>query len=369
MTPRRVLHVAQPTEAGVARVVEQYAVAQQADGSTVSVAGPEGPLAVSLRAAGIAHHRWDATRQPGPAVLGETRALARIIAEVDPDVVHLHSAKAGLAGRLAVRGRRHTVFQPHAWSFEAVTGPTHHGAVVWERYAARWADVLLFVSEAERDAGVRHGIRGHAVVLPNSVDPWVWRPRDGHLARTELGLPPDVPIAVCVGRLSEQKGQHDLLDVWTAVVGLVPDALLVLVGDGPDAPDLLARAPQSVRLTGATSDVSTWYAAADIVVMPSRWEAMAMVPLEAEASARVVVATGVAGVAESLSPNSIIVAPGDASAMTSALVRLLSDPAGARARGWAAREHVACRTRVDVAVELERTYRQATRLPASSGAG
>ena len=73
--------------------------------------------------------------------VGETQRLRRLISQVDPDVVHLHSAKAGLAGRLAVRGTRPTLFQPHGWSWLAARGATARGALAWERLAARWTDV------------------------------------------------------------------------------------------------------------------------------------------------------------------------------------------------------------------------------------
>ncbi|MCF2435668.1 glycosyltransferase [Streptomyces thinghirensis] len=80
---------------------------------------------------------WPATRSPGPALVSEVRRLARVIEDVRPDLVHAHSAKAGLAARLAVRGRVPTVFQPHAWSFEAVGGAGAALALGWERWGVR----------------------------------------------------------------------------------------------------------------------------------------------------------------------------------------------------------------------------------------
>ncbi|OMQ15223.1 glycosyl transferase, partial [Modestobacter sp. VKM Ac-2676] len=68
----------------------------------------------------------------------ETLTLRRVVRAADPELVHLHSAKAGLAGRLAVQGSRRTVFQPHAWSFEAVTGGVAEASRRWERAAQRW---------------------------------------------------------------------------------------------------------------------------------------------------------------------------------------------------------------------------------------
>ena len=80
-------------------------------------------------ALGVKPIDWEAVQAPGVRVPGETRRLARIVDEVDPNIVHLHSSKAGLAGRLAVRGRRPTVFQPNGWSFEATDGLERRGAL------------------------------------------------------------------------------------------------------------------------------------------------------------------------------------------------------------------------------------------------
>ncbi|MCZ9339229.1 glycosyltransferase, partial [Streptomyces sp. TRM76130] len=96
--------------------------AQLAAGLEVVAACPDGPLAAALGALGADVRHWPATRAPGASLGAEVRRVARTVAEVRPDLVHAHSAKAGLAGRLAVRGRIPTVFQPHAWSFEAVGG-------------------------------------------------------------------------------------------------------------------------------------------------------------------------------------------------------------------------------------------------------
>ena len=110
---------------------------------------------------------------------------------------------------------------------------------------------------------------------------------------------------LCVGELSVQKGQQDLLTDWPAVRVQVPEAQLILVGDGPDrqALERLAEGVEGVMFAGARTDVPLWMAAADVVVVPSRWEGMALVPLEAMASARSVVATDVNGMMDSVPPD------------------------------------------------------------------
>ncbi|MEU5179944.1 glycosyltransferase family 4 protein [Streptomyces longwoodensis] len=342
----RVLHLTQPVDGGVARVVTDLVRAQLAAGLRVAVACPGGPLAGDLAALGADVRRWEATRAPGPALWGEVRRLARVVDEVRPDLVHAHSAKAGLAGRLAVRGRIPTVFQPHAWSFEAVGGTTAALARAWERFGARWTHRLVCVSEAERTTGLRAGIAAvETVVVPNGIDPGRFRPAPAAAVRAALlpELAPDVPLVVCVGRLCRQKGQDVLLDAWEQVLRRVPDARLVLVGDGPDGDALRARAPGPVRFAGAVADPVPWYQAADLVVLPSRWEGMALAPLEAMACGRPVVATDVDGARESLPADlatPCLVPPERTAELAGAVAGLLLDAPLRASLGSRGRRHV-----------------------------
>ncbi|MEV7289552.1 glycosyltransferase [Streptomyces sp. NPDC093252] len=325
----RVLHLTQPVDGGVARVVAELTRAQLAAGWEVVVACPEGALAREVTALGAGLHLWRATRAPGRSLPGEVRGAVRVIDTVRPDVVHAHSAKAGLAGRLAVRGRIPTVFQPHAWSFEAVGGVTAALALRWERFGARWAARTLCVSGAERDTGAAAGITARWSVVPNGVDTDRFSPAPAPVSRAALlpGLGPDTPLVVCVGRLCRQKGQDDLLTAWETVRRRVPGARLALVGDGPDRARLAARGGQ-VLFTGAVADPVPWYRAADLVVLPSRWEGMALAPLEAMACGRPVVVTDVDGAREALPPAlaaHALVPPGDPAALARALTALLAD--------------------------------------------
>lgn len=157
------------------------------------------------------------------------------------------------------------------------------------------------------------------------------------------GVGPHAPLVVCVGRLCRQKGQDVLLSAWESVLARVPGARLVLVGDGPDRARLTARAPASVLFTGTVADAAPWYRAADLVVLPSRWEGMALAPLEAMACGRPVVVTDVDGAREGLPPALVphcVVPPEDPAALADAAAALLLDAPLRASLGRRGRAHV-----------------------------
>ena len=197
-------------------------------------------------------------------------------------------------------------------------------AAAWERRAARRTDLIVCVSEGERATGQRAGIRGHCVVVHNGVDLTVFTPasdQDRTEARRKLGLP-DVPITVCVGRLSPAKGQDILLRAWPAVRERVPTAVLYLVGAFEER-----DAAEGVEFVGHQESVTEWLAAADVVASPSRWEAMSLALLEAMARGRSVVASDVGGNREAMGAGSgAIVPPEEPRPLADAIVARLLDP-------------------------------------------
>jgi glycosyltransferase involved in cell wall biosynthesis len=287
--------------------------------------------------------------------VAEALRLRALVERVMPDVVHLHASKAGLAGRLGLHRRTPVVFQPHGWSWLAAGGALRAASLAWERAAAGRADVLLCVGDAEAEQGRAHGVRGRYAVVRNGVDLETFRPAgDGARAqaRARLRLPATAPLAVCVGRVTRQKGQDVLLAAWPAVRRQCPSAHLVLVGDGDLLPGLRATAPPGVTFAGAVGDVRPWLAAADVVVLPSRWEGLSLTVLEAFAVGRGVVVSDVAGLAEVVTPDvGARVPSGDPAALAAAVARRLLSWQTVRDEGAAAARHAA---RFDVRLTFER---------------
>jgi glycosyltransferase involved in cell wall biosynthesis len=205
--------------------------------------------------------------------------------------------------------------------------------------AGRWTTTLVCVSGREAADADTAGITADRRVVPNAVDLRrfeVADETDRRRARARLGLG-QAPLAVCVGRLGRQKGQDVLVDAWPVVRAAVPDAELALVGDGPARAALARTAGAGVSFVGERSDVAVWLAASDVVVLPSRWEGMSYVMLEAMATGRSVVASDVGGAGEAIAGGpqraGALVPPNDPGALTTAVVERLSDPELAAAEG------------------------------------
>lgn len=344
----RVLHVSQTGEGGVAYLVADHLRWQVEQGWDVVFAGPPGKLADLAAAAGVEVVDWRAHRSPHRSVAPEARALNRILRAHRPDLVHLHSSKAGLVGRLAIRGRIPTLFMPHAWSFFHARGLLRSAAVGWERYAARWCDRIVATSEAERRTGLDVGIQARWQVVSTAIDVGKAAQLSREEARELLQVAPETPLAVCVGRLCEQKGQDVLLHAWRQVRPAVSGAELALVGDGPEGQRLREQAAglQGLRWVGWSErdTVLTWVRAADLVVAPSRWDSHSLAILEAVALGRPVVATDVDGAREAVGDSGRIVPVGQVEPLASAVLDLLSDPECAREAGRAAAEVAAGRS-------------------------
>jgi glycosyltransferase involved in cell wall biosynthesis len=210
----------------------------------------------------------------------------------DYDIVHAHSSKAGAVARVAARlsgkcAQQKLIFIPHGWSW-SVGGPLAGGYRVFERYMATSCARIIAVSEREFDAGRRVlGPDTSLQVIENSVDTRRWHP-DGPAATRA-----DAPLVVCVGRLTMQKGQDRLIRALAEMS--TGDVRLRLVGDG-ECRGMLERlavelgVEDRIEFLGA-GDPSPHYRAADVVAVPSRWEGLSLVLLEAMASGSAIVAT------------------------------------------------------------------------------
>ena len=230
------------------------------------------------------------------------RTLEGLLRSVRPDVVHTHSSKAGVLGRAAsIRtgiGRR--VHTPHtmAFLFRDMFGPVRRRVFFeLERRLCARTERVIAVSESEgrtvRESGVIDP--GRVRVIPNGVEVSSGTKRVP-LDLAALGLDPSRPCAAVIGLLNVAKGQDLAIDA----LGACPELQLLLVGHGEEREALEARAARRGvagrgRLLGFRSDVAEILASVELLLLPSRWEGMPYVVLEAMACGVPVVATPVDG--------------------------------------------------------------------------
>ena len=213
--------------------------------------------------------------------------------------------------------------------------PDHRLPRLLIQWAARQAQASVGVSAAlvarMRELAIDPA-RLH--LMRNGVDAQRFQPRPAAQVRSELGLTGS-PVLLTVGNLHEHKGQRLVLEAFAQLLGSHPQARLVLVGDGPDAPLLRARAAAlqvagQVHFAGQVpqAELARWYSAADVLVLASSREGWPNVLLEAMACGTPVVATAVGGIPEVVQGNQVgrLVAVRDAGALVAAVRDLLAAP-------------------------------------------
>jgi glycosyltransferase involved in cell wall biosynthesis len=257
-------------------------------------------------------------------------------------IVHTHSSKAGLLGRLAASWAKvplvvHTV---HGWPFHEQQHPLARFLyITLERWAARRTTVLVAVSAATRDTGLKFNIglpEQYAIIYPGS-DLTAFKP--GTLAqrkavRREFGFGPEAPLVGMVANLKPQKAPLDFIKAAGEVYKQHPETRFLLVGDGPlkarvKAENIAQGLGRALVLTGWRQDVARIMGALDLLAHSSLWEGLPCVFAQALAAGVPAVVTAVAGAGEIIKPgkNGVLVTPGKPAELAQALRRLLEKPA------------------------------------------
>ena len=303
------------------------------------------------------------------------RNLAMAGAAESPDIVHCHTWYAHLAGCLArpLTGARLVLtthsLEPHRpWKVEQL-GTAYHATTWVERTAYANADGVVAVSEAMKaDVQALYGVAPERVrVIHNGIDPDEYRPREAPATLRRLGVNPDVPFVLFVGRITRQKG---ILYLVRAIRHLPAGSQVVLCAGAPDTEAIaveMAVAVDEARrdATGDVvwiaemlpkEDVIALYSHAAVFVCPSVYEPFGIINLEAMACETPVVASAVGGIPEIVEPGVTgtlvaLEAEGSGSAeprdpeaisraLAAAIADLLGDDARREAMGKAARARV-----------------------------
>jgi glycosyltransferase involved in cell wall biosynthesis len=336
---RRIVEVLATSAGGVGSHVRTIVPAIRAAGATVRVCGaPATEQLFGFTATGADFRPVGISTGLAPLADGRAVVQLRQAAE-DAELLHAHGLRAGLVAALARRvsgdRTRPLVLTLHN-ALQESSGPKQRLLRAIEGTTIRAADLVLAVSGDLADNARRLGARDVRVVpaLAPALPP-AERSRDE--VRGELGLDAGRPLVVAVGRLHPQKGYDVLLDAvarWEAGERLRPAPLVAIAGDGPLEDRLAARIREQrlpVLLLGRRSDVADLLGAADLCVLPSRWEGSPFTGQEALRSGTPLVATRAGGMPDLFGDAASFVPVGDAGALADAVVEVLTDPGRAAA--------------------------------------
>lgn len=301
------------------------------------------------------------------------QALRELLGSLQPQVVHTHSSKAGILGRVAARDVAvpiivHTI---HGMSFNR----TQVRPVRWlyanlERYCADFTDRLISVAEAMTSQAVAAGIAGpeRFVTIYSGMELWRFEPRlyDRQEVRRQLGLPAEAVVVATVARLSAKKGYEQLMPVMARVAGRDEQVHFVWIGDGPKRQEYEEQLGQlglreRVRLVGLVMPerIAGLLLAADMLVHSSQWEGLPRAAVQALLMERPVVCFDIDGAPEVVrhGQTGLLVPLNDLGGLTASILELAGDPDRRRRYGRAGRQ--LCLERFDhrhMVDQIERVY-------------
>lgn len=299
------------------------------------------PMAEPISRLGVPVRTLAVTRLLRPDAYSQ---VSHAVDAAKPDVIHAQLEFATILGGVAARRRRipmistlHTIGKPDPHTRAALRFRLEAWAL------RRSADRVVAVSEfARREYIADLGLSpGRVVTIHNGIDVERFRPRPGvrAAARSELGIPPNAPLAITVAVLRPPKGIDDMLAAMPAAFDRLPDLHYLVVGEGSARYDLERLVSEHglddrVIFAGNRSDVPRMLAAADIFVLPTHTEALPTAVAEAMAAGLPVVATRVGGIPEMVdSDTGILVEPGDRDGLAVAVCDILADADMGRSLG------------------------------------
>ncbi len=268
-----------------------------------------------------------------------------------PDIVNTHVEFADTLGDayrllsvapILVR-TGHNVLE---WTFSRLAAPIMHS--IHPLVCTAEVGVSRAIAQQLDRRPVARLMRRRALYIHNGVDnDVVLGQRTGQDMRAALGIAPDAPLFGVVARLAEQKGLSFLIRAMALVRAELPGARLLIAGDGEQAEDLRALVERQglsdcVTLLGARSDAVDLIDSLDVFVLPSLWEGLPTVVMEAMLVDTPVVATDVAGTRDLVldGQTGLLAPPRDPNALAAAMLRQYRDRESARAMARRARAHV-----------------------------
>lgn len=239
--------------------------------------------------------------------------IARYIKKIKPDIIHLHSSKAGALGRLAsIFSGIPVIYNPHGWSFDMNISRKKKAIYIFiEKFLGKFTKEIINISDYEKDCALKHNIlsKEKIKVIYNGIEVEKYQEKsDKQKIMKELGIPIDAIIIGMVGRISEQKSPETFVEIANKLKSKIENCYFILVGDG----ELRSRVEKKIDeyslkdkflITGWTSEVARYVSTFNVALLTSKWEGFGLVLTEYMASGKPIVASNVGGIPDVIQNN------------------------------------------------------------------
>lgn len=301
-------------------------------------------FADDLREAGVTVRQIPMVRAIRPWADATTIVrLARLVRRGGYDIVHTHSTKAGITGRLAARwdGVR-TVHTPHGFYYLNFTGGTGRAmARSLEKVMGSMTDRVIALSDGEQREAAKLLGSSRVRLVPNGFEPF--EPQSKREARQRLGLSPDVPVVGTTSRFTAQKAPMDIVEAFRVIHAARPETRLLWINGG-ELQTVVEQRLADLGLLHATlrpgfvPDARTLLPAMDVYLHLARWEGVPYAVMEAMWAGVPVVGAEAIGTSDLIAhgDTGLLVGAGDGAAAGGAALRVLTEPALARTIAQAA---------------------------------
>ena len=292
-----------------------------------------------------------------------TLELWKIFEAERPQIVHTHSSKAGILGRLAaaMAGIPIVIHTYHGFGFHDRQNPIVKAVyVLLERFCGLFTTQLIYVSRSNAEYAKRHGL-GDGIIIRSGVKLSDYPAQvDAAKLKMSAGIGMHKAVVVSIGNLKPQKNAADFVAAAAKVAARLPEARFVFIGDGPQRRALEAKA-FSLGLEGIfmflgwRRDGAQWLAASDVFAMTSLWEGLPRALVEALRTGLPSVCYATDGVVDVLrdGENGFLVPPGDVDVFAERLIRLLEDADLRRKLGAAASSSIGPEFDIDAMVRAQ----------------
>jgi len=325
----------------------------------IIVATNGGALESELSDKNVLHEIIPGKRYSPTHLLKAAYAISALVKKHNIDIIHSHSRYYNLVSLLAIK----------LFHLAAMRVATVHNVYPDKHWLGFWPSNTICVSTAAEEYVLKHANTKTRVIL-NGI-PELHPERNSQDLRQQLGIAPDTHILLNIGRLSEQKAQHLLIEAFFKVINTpdTPPLHLLIAGEG----ELRQRLEEDIKqfslddkisLLGSRDDIGDLINASDIFVLSSRWEGLGIVLIEAASLGLPLISFKTGGVVEVVHHNKtgLLVEPEDITGMSEAIVKLINNPKLRQEMGAAGKELYEKNFTIDKCVyETNRFYSDVTK--------